>query len=283
MNDPQVYVKCLRKLYDERKIGVSENSPPFDCCHLECCKAVVREDRDRCMRMGAESHIGEKYGDPIRLVVISLDTGGSYEERKMGEDLPERREIIQGVTFCNANPHMKGTIRTLQRLYGREPQELEGDLLQRFAMINSAKCSAGKYNKDASRVPDKLYENCKEHGLAEMAVLDPQLVVAQGSMARDLLPLQDISEEEIRNHVPSLVWGDADVGSWICTQVKEHLKYWKNGDQPVLVLQAPHPSARQGQWKRFERTMLPTVAHVVRQWLPVPRVSLSRRKGRHLN
>ncbi len=220
--------------------------------------------------MGAEAHVGEKYGDPIRIVVISLDTGGSYEERRMGEDLAERREIIQGVTFCNANPHMKGTIRTLQRLYGQEPQEPEGDLLQRFAMINSAKCSAGKYNKDASRVPNKLYENCKEHGLAEMAVLDPHLVVAQGSMARDLLPLQDISEEEIRKHVPSLMWSDVNVGSWICTQAKEHLKYWKNGDQSVLVLQAPHPSARQGQWQRFERTMLPTVAHVIRQWLSMP-------------
>ena len=269
MNDSQKYVNCLRKLYDERKIGVSENSPSFDCRHLECCKAVVKEAKGRCLRMGAEAHVGEKYGDPIRIVVISLDTGGSYEERKMGEDLAERREIIQGVTFCNANPHMKGTIQTLQRLYGREPQEPEGDLLQRFAMINSAKCSAGKDN-DASRVPDKLYENCKEHGLAEMAMLDPQLVVAQGAMARDLLPLQDISEEEIRNHVPSLMWGDVDVGSWICTQVKDHLKYWKNGDQAVLVLQAPHPSARQGQWQRFERTMLPTVAHVIRQWLPVP-------------
>ena len=270
MNDPQMYVNCFRKLYDERKIGVSENSPLFDCRHLECCKAVVREDRDRCMRMGAEAHIGEKYGDPIRLVVISHDTGGSYEERKMGEDLPERRETIQGVTFCNANPQMKGTVRTLQRLYGREPQEPEDDLLQRFAMINSAKCSAGKYNKDARRVPNKLYENCKEHGLAEMAVLDPQLVVAQGSMARKLLPLQDISEEEIRTHVPSLMWGDVDVGSWICTQVKEHLKYWKNGDQSVLVLQGLHPSARYGQWQQFERTMLPIVAHVIRQWLSIP-------------
>ncbi len=269
MNDPQMYVESLRRLYDDRKIGVSENSLPFDCRHLECCKAVVKEAKDRCLRMGAEAHVGEKYGDPIRLVVISLDTGGSYEERKMGEDLPERREIIQGVTFCNANPHMKGTISTLQRLYGREPQGPEGDLMQRFAMINSAKCSAGKDN-DASRVPDKLYENCKEHGLAEMAVLDPQLVVVQGSMARDLLPLQDISEEEIRKHVPSLMWDDVDVGSWICTQVKERLKYWKNGDQPVLVLQAPHPSARQGQWQRFERTMLPTVAHVIRQWLSMP-------------
>ena len=91
-------------------------------------------------------------------------------------------------------------------------------------------------------------------------------------MARNLLPLQDLSEEEIRGHVPSLMWGDVDVGSWICTQAKEHLKHWKknNEDQPVLVLQTPHPADRQGRWQWFEKTMLPTVAHVIRQWLPVP-------------
>lgn len=264
MNDPQMYVRSLRTLYDDRKIGVSKNRPTFNCCHLECCKTVIKKDRDRCLRRGAEAHVGEKYGDPIRLVVVSLDTGGSYEERKMGEDLPERREIIQRVTYDEANPQMEGTIDTLQHLYGYIS---ESDLLQRFAMTNSAKCSAGKDN-DRSMVPDKLYKNCREHGLAELKELNPQLVVTQGVMARNLLKYREIDEKEIREHVPRLTWRDADARSWICIQVKEHLKYWKNGNQCVPVLQCPHPSARGGQWQRFRRTMLPTLAHFLRQWLP---------------
>ncbi len=262
MNDPQKYVDGLRKLYDDRKIGVSENSPPFSCCHLASCIAAAK-DRDLCL--GAEAHIGEKYGDPIRLVVISLDTGGSAGSEE-GEDLSARRANVQGVTCNEANPHMKGTIQTLRHLYGYG-QKPDCDLLQRFAMINSAKCS-GKDN-NASMVPDKLYKNCRDHGLAELDILNPQLIVTQGAKARDLLKPQEIDEKEIRKRVPSLTWGNADVGAWICTQSKEYLKCWKNGDRSVLVLQAPHPSARQGQWQLFERTMLPTIAHVVRQWLPV--------------
>ena len=79
MNDPQKYVEDLRKLYDDRKIGVSENSPPFSCCHLKSCKAAAK-NRDLCL--GAEAHVGEKYGDPIRLVVVSMDTGGKPRARR---------------------------------------------------------------------------------------------------------------------------------------------------------------------------------------------------------
>ena len=264
MNDPQKYVEHLRKLYDDRKIGVSRNSPPFSCCHLKSCIAAAKkENRDLCL--GAEAHVGEKYGDPIRLVVVSMDTGGSAGSEK-GEDLSARRATIQGVIYNEANPHMKGTIQTLRHLYGYG-QKSDCDLLQRFAMINSAKCS-GK-DDDKSSMPWKLYKNCWDHGHVELEKLDPQLIVTQGAKARDLLKPQEIDEKEIRKLVPSLTWGNADVGAWICTQTRDYLKYWKNGKRNVLVLKIPHPSARQGQWQLFERTMLPTIAHVVRQWLPV--------------
>ena len=133
-------------------------------------------------------------------------------------------------------------------------------------MTNSAKCS-GK-DKSKRSVPGELYENCKEHGRAELKALKPQLVVAQGENARNLLKRRDIDEGEIRKYVPSLMWGDADVRSWICTQVKEHLKYWENENQLVPVLQCPHPSAPSRLWQRFETTMLPTLAHFLRQRFP---------------
>ena len=268
MNDPQKYVDSLRKFYDHRKIGVSENSPPFSCCHLESCKAAAKKEK-RNLCLGAEAHVGEKYGDPIRLVVVSMDTGGKAEVEK-GEHLLQRRCTVQGVTYEEAkereNWHMMGTIQTLRHLYGYG-QKSACDLLQRFAMINSAKCS-GK-DDDKSSMPWKLYKNCWDHGHVELEKLDPELIVAQGTYVRDLLNPQEIDEGEIRRHIPNLTWGDADVGTWIYTQTREYLKYWKNGNRNVLVLQVPHPSARQGQWQLFERTMLPTITHVVRQWLPV--------------
>lgn len=267
MTTTRKYANRLRRLYDDRKIGVSEKSPRFACRHLKSCRAAARKkNRDLCL--GAEAHVGSKYGTPIRLVVVSLDTGGGPQERK-GEDLAARRSRVQRVISSKTNPHMKGTLQILKHLYGVHEEEREGEVLRRFAMINSAKCSGR--DDDPSKVPDELYENCREHGLAELSALDPQLIVTQGAKARDMLELQDISEAEMGEHVPTsrLMWGDADVGGWICTQACEHLKYWDNEGQRVLVLQAPHPSARQGQWQRFHRTMLPTIAHVVRQWLSV--------------
>ena len=70
---------------------------------------------------------------------------------------------------------------------------------------------------------------------------------------------QDVDEREIQERVPNLTWGDAE---------REHLKYWENEAQFVPVLQCPHHSARYGRWQRFETTMLPALAHFLRQWFP---------------
>ena len=264
MDAPQMYVEKLRKLYDCRKIGVCKKKITFDCEHFACCKAAAKAKGRNDLVKGAEAHVGEDYGNPIRLVFISHDTGGS-EKDKYGEDLLERRKTIQAVIYGakETNPHMEGTIETLRHLYGKDKSA--SDLLKRFAMTNSAKCSGKDESK--GRVPDELYENCKEHGRAELKELNPQLIVTQGAKARELLDCRCIDEEEIREYVPCLMWGDADVRQLICTQVKKHLKYWKNGEQDVPVLQTIHPSAW-GHWRRFEKTMLPTLAHFLRQWFP---------------
>ena len=270
MSSSRKYSARLRRLYDRRKIGVSD----FACPHLKSCRAAAKA-HGRYLSLGAEAHVGDQYGIPMRLVVVSLDTGGRGERTWRGEDLDTRKGVVQGVTSSEANPHMKGTLQILKKLYGveRDSEERESEVLRRFAMINSAKC-AGR-DDDASTVPDEVHDNCREHGLAELSVLDPQLIVTQGARARGLFEeeeeeLHELSEEDIREHVPTMMWGNADVGLWIGTQVREHLKYWDSAEQRVLVLQVPHPAARQGQWQRFERTMLPTIAHVVRQWLSVP-------------
>ena len=262
MNDPQMYVEKLRKRYDCREIGVRRGNRTFDCEHSACCRAAAaRAIPGRSLCEGAEAHVGEKYGNPRRIVFISLDTGGSEEE--FGECLLERRQTIQSVTYCGANPHMKGTVETLWYLCGRGKPE--SDLLKRFAMTNSAKCSWRA--NDASMVPDELYEYCRKHGLAELGELDPELIVTQGVKARALLDCRDIDEETIREHLPKAIRDDL-YRSWICEQLKNCLKYWNNGTRDVPVLQSVHPSALGGQWQLFEMTILPIAAYVIRQFLP---------------
>ena len=105
MNNPQMYVEELRKLYDCRKIGVSKNSPPFACCCLESCEAAAK-GRGGLVK-GAEAHVGEKYGDPIRIVVISLDTGGGSGEES-GADLCQRRKDIKKTANCEKKSAYEG-------------------------------------------------------------------------------------------------------------------------------------------------------------------------------
>lgn len=258
MDAPQMYVEKLRKLYDRRKIGVNREDITFCCEHFACCSKAAAEakPKGRDLVKGSEAHVGEKYGDPIRLVVISLDTGGDPDE-KFGDSVGK---TLQSVKHRGANPHMKGTIETLWHLYGRSK---ESDLLKRFAMTNSAKCS-GK-DKSKASVPDKLYEKCRDHGLAELGVLDPELIVTQGGKAKYLLDCRDIDKKEIREYMPCSIWDDLCLRSWVYKQLKKYLKYWNNGTRDVPVLQAIHPSARGGQWRLFEMTILPIAAYVIRQ------------------
>ena len=238
MDAPQMYVEKLRKLYDRRKIGVNREDITFCCEHFACCSKAAAEakPKGRDLVKGSEAHVGEKYGAPIRLVVISLDTGGDPDEKfgdSVGKDL-------QSVKYRGANPHMKGTIETLWHLYGRGKPER--DLLKRFAMTNSAKCSGKDTSKES--VPDELYKKCRDHGLAELCVLDPELIVTQGKKAEYLLDCRAIDEEKIRKYMPCSIWDDLYLRSWICEQLKKYLKYWNNGTRCVPVLQAIHPSAR---------------------------------------
>ena len=135
MNSPQKYVSRLRRLYDEREIGVSKNSPPFSCCHLKSCRAAAKA-HSRYLSLGGEAHVGEKYGAPIRLVVVALDTGGRGARTWRGEDLDGRRKVIQSVTWSEANPHMKGTLQILKQLYKVYEEERDDEVLRRFAMVN---------------------------------------------------------------------------------------------------------------------------------------------------
>ncbi len=146
------YSRELKRLYKCRRISVED----FACCHLECCKKAA----GRALTMGAEAHVGNSYGDPIRLVFISLDTGGGQSQAR-GEDLEKRRLNIECQKYEKTNRHMKGTIDVLRSIFGACQEEL---LLPRFAMINSATC-AGK-DRDKSIVPTQLYRNCQEHGIS---------------------------------------------------------------------------------------------------------------------
>ena len=237
------YTKRLRSLYDNRGISVAS----FDCKYAHSCQ----QEESRTLCRGAEAHVGEQYGNPVRVVFVSHDTGADGRVTARGESIEVRQQVVQGVRLANRpNPHMRGTILTLKAIF---PDTLECDLLKKFALTNSAKCSGDSRGS----VADELHRNCSNHGLAELRALEPHLVVTQGVYSRHMLgPLQYLNDDELSSF--GLEEDEQD-------EVRRYLRRWydNGGDAGVIVIKAPHPSAP-GPWAKFKNKALRPVCEVVR-------------------
>ena len=237
------YTKRLRCLYDNRGISVAT----FDCKYAHSCQ----QEEYRTLCRGAEAHVGELYGNPVRIVFVSHDTGADGRVCARGESLELRRNAVQLVRLSNGpNPHMRGTLLTLRAIFPSTP---ERDLLKKCALTNSAKCSGDS----RGAVNIELYNNCRDHGLAELRALDPQLVISQGVRARHMLgPLQYLDENELSSF---------GLEEQETNEVRKYLRLWDNNGQGVntIVVKAPHPSAP-GPWATFRNKALRPVCDVVR-------------------
>jgi hypothetical protein len=222
------YGKELREYYDFNRIGVHPQSPIFGCRYFDDCQKATQ----RKLRPGAEAHVGKKYGDPVRLLVISLDTGGGGN-RLQGEHLLERCELIESIKKVKANPHMRGTISLLENLI--RPAVQDFNLLQHFAMINAAKCAG--YDDDKSMVPALLYQKCREFALGEISILDPQVIVTQGVKARDVLGgMSLLQQDELHHLIPIEDFSDFHVKQWITDMGKYCLRWWQISPEKKKVL-----------------------------------------------
>lgn len=158
------YVDHLQSFYDENALLVSA----FDCEHSDACKAAA----NCLLSQGAEAHVGTRYGEDLRVVVVSLDTGGG------NESLEERCRGIEGLHPNGAtNAHMKGTTHLLGAIYGTE----NGNLYELYAMTNAAKCS--RAGPGSGKVGHVLYKNCSQFVVPELACLDPDMIVTQSNEA----------------------------------------------------------------------------------------------------
>ena len=243
------YVDKLEYFYAKKGLLTRQ----FQCQYASACKEAAKCE----LSQGAEAHVGSRYGENLRVVVVSLDTGGdSYSMEKRRSEL---EAIRPGEKL---NPHMRGTTELLKAIYsikaendGRNPYEL-------YAMINAAKCSRKDENSNR-QAPRDLFQNCSGYVEPELACLAPQLIVTQGTNAR----LWPGSQGELSDAHWSILakWvagqsAERVVHDWLCSLAKEYLGTASVSDRDVPVLKSVHPSAW-GQWGRFARTSFqPVVA-----------------------
>ena len=256
-----VYVDQLQAFYAYNRLRVHD----FDCQHAQACAEAAGCELNR----GSEAHVGARYGEALRVVVVSLDTGGK------GEPMDGRRETIEKLyrldgNTLHMNPHMRGTTKLLKVIYGIESDTDGGNLFELYAMTNAAKCSRGDPNSSA-KVPRDLYQNCSDYVAPELTCLAPELIVTQGKEAREALDagqgLSDAHQKILDDWVKGLSAAE-DVRAWLQSLATEYLMTVYVADKDVPTLKTIHPSVPTGEWQRFVRTGLRPVVAMAKHLVP---------------
>ena len=205
----------------------------FSCKNKDLCSGNFTR--------GMQCHIGSKYGEKMRILVASLDCGnggkGTIEERTT----KVRDKAISG----NLNLHMRGTYQALSYfLDDKEPSEL----VYYMVMTNTCKCC---HEGTSNQMSYKYFRNCRDHTLAEISIIRPQIILFQGknSLAgcRDMLsPIKGIENPEVSKRLNVFNYGDLKCYAVLCI----------------------HPSARGRQYKKrahFYKETLPKIANYIKQ------------------
>lgn len=244
------FVKKLNIFYGQNGI---ENSN-FNCPHEEDC----HNDYPSVWK-GGQAHIGLKYADPIRIVVLSLDTGDS------AESLKERTERIEN---CNdetvkLNPHMRGTKTTLNYIlvnFGKYKNPFS-----HFAMLNASKCALK--NENMNKAPSLFFENCREFAIQELMLLKPQVIITQGVEARAVLGkhCKRFKINEIKDIIQSLYPNIPDIFKdyYLHYLINKYIFMYQNEALESIVLSPVHPSERYGRWKQFNDSFIAVAGQIV--------------------
>lgn len=247
------YVReALRAFYRQEEIS----NVDFQCPLREQCHAQLGQD----IHAGAEAHVGSRYGEPFKLVIVSLDPGNS------ADNLNKRTETIEKQRIENLNHHMDGTCTLLGHLL-----DMEGnvEIWKHFAMANSAKCCAGN---DMRSVPKALFWKCAPYTLGEVSRLAPDVIVTQGMNAsswtfQKAVTVEAISSDKKSSIIQREFGGLRKVVLEIVQGIVEReLKLIDLNGHKVIWMHSVHPSAW-GNWSRFSEVQLPILSLFIRGWL----------------
>ena len=235
-------VAQLATFYRQQGIAVDG----FRCPHKALCRKAAAP---RNLHHGAEALVGERYGTPLRIVVVSLSMANG--SRRL-EDRTADSEWLQDPA-TKLNQHMRGTLDILQAIL---PEISGRKAFGHFSLTNAAKCSLkGTGNKS----PDECFVNCARFVLPELEVLAPRLVISQGRQAGD--PLRSTSADLRAGVLEKLVANCTPrahplVKGMLREIFNEHLHMLRTQTLAAVWLELVHPSARGGQWSRIKRLRL---------------------------
>ncbi len=260
LHDNEDRLQRYNRLKDYLSAALYEEDRRFTCAHHETCAASCKDGKT--LQTGEAPGVGDYYslmvdGKPLRIVVVGISIGwvDFATDGKILHSLEERTSKVHNADFRPDNPHMRGTILALQTLFGQEAYvnqdghhsdelfglQLESGLVNLsmcYAMANRVACSVGYPGSNRSdKTTDLMHENCEEHFLNYLDILEPTVIIVQG----------DISMPE---------------------------KYAANNEatKPPFILQFPHPSARGlKKWsshndKEYQKTVAPELLKIAQYY-----------------
>ena len=177
----------LKRVYRERRIVPPPGSPAFDCASLSACSEGGSKD----FRPGTWPYVGRDYGGALvsgratRIVFVGMERGGSFNAAHSEPTFAHTQCSFRSsvADWRSSNPHMAGTALVLGHLLDAPDPSVTAHV---FALTNAVKCvwATGSMRSTSSR---RMMRNCRPHLEAELAALDPDLVVTQGAHPRDTL------------------------------------------------------------------------------------------------
>jgi hypothetical protein len=205
--------------------------------------------------------VGQEYGDGSRKVGLAARVGVIEWSAR------------QPFTGSGRNPHMKGTASILRLLLGREPgidaageQLLPGaHIFDGFALVNYLLCSAlreqrnpfsDRYTGSAKGASTAtMRRNCARHFLRTLEILEPTILVAQGSGVRRWMGAA-LRLRESAARTEKIMIGGAMVD--------------------LVTLYHPSAGGNAGYWGRSTRSgyLLDVVAPTLRMFTPQPTMGL---------
>lgn len=206
----QKIIEKLESYYYEQ--GILPTS--FTCKYQESCRNG-RED----FTEAKSSFVGPDYvsRNLPRLLILSLDSGSGYKntEKRMPRSI-QAEEMKTKVMKLPKNRHWYLTHKLAHIILQQFDNKLQIEDAKRFfAHVNSAKCSQNKKgNRQAS---SRLFENCRGYIPGELELLEPDIVLTQGKMAKIAFKYSVTNIIEKIDNVSSIVEINSNPVFWIHT------------------------------------------------------------------
>ena len=189
-------------------------------------------------------HVGINYamkrnGKPFRVAIFGIEPGARGLGDSGNWDMKVKREITEDFNeklYTGFNPHMKGTLHTLQLLFGLpvdgDSREIEIDggrkckIFDAFCLSNARLYRETSESSDESTgsIADEIWTNCERHIKKTIEIIQPQIIILQGDPTAALF--NSVFEDQIEK--------------------RGEVYNYKINNKPILVLWLYHPHQQKG-------------------------------------